>query len=343
MTDFALQRRLAIGETLSQEEVEDIFGTDFGYQFKGITYCHPDHGEYVILLVNEGAIYDDEFGSGDEFVYTGEGVKEKGDQVETSANKTLIDAADDPIPIYLFTSEDGVDAYEYRGLATVEDYEYVSNGSRMIYRFHMRRLEVGSWEGYQQSHEEGGEYITDKRLTCDRFFGGVQNRVENLRRFLQFVKQESPSKAVVHEWLRESFDAEGESTRSRYVNFLRSLDLIATTDSEYRIGAAGEHYLAEPDNETLFALLDGAVTGFDLILDALASRGALTDEELRLVLNSGPYGHEMDGIGVAVRHREWLQALGYAEREKGRRGLGSLSPDTNSGKPMKMDSSPRSR
>lgn len=66
MTDFALQRRLAIGETLSQEEVEDIFGTDFGYQFKGITYRHPNDGKYVILLVNEGAIYDDEFGRGDE-------------------------------------------------------------------------------------------------------------------------------------------------------------------------------------------------------------------------------------------------------------------------------------
>ena len=315
MPDFALQRRLAIGETLSQEEVEDIFGTDFGYQFKGITYRNPDDGKYVILLANEGAIYEDELGSGDEFVYTGEGVEEKGDQVETPANKALIDAADDPIPIYLFTSKDGVDIYEYRGLAIVENYEYMSDGSRMIFRFHMRKLQVGSWEKYQQNHE-GIESTTDKRLTCDRFFGGVQNRVENLRRFLQFVEQESPSEVVVHEWLRESFDAEGESTRSRYLNFLRSLDLITTIRSEYRIEAAGEHYLAEPDDETLFALLDGAVAGFDLILNALASRRRLTDDELRLALNSGPYGHDMDGTGVAVRHREWLQALGYAEREK---------------------------
>ena len=321
MTDFALHRRLAIGETLSQEEVEDIFGTDFGYQFKGITYRYPNDGKYAILLVNKGTIYDDEFGDGDEFVYTGEGVEEKGDQIETSANKALIDAADDPIPIYLFTSEDGVDVYEYRGLATVEDYEYVSDGSRMVYRFHMRELEVGSWEEHQQSHEEGGEYTTDKRLTCDRFFGGVQNRVENLRRFLQFLEQELPSEAIVHQWLRESFDAEGESTRNRYLNFLRSLDLIATTDSQYQIGAAGEHYLAELDDETLFALLDRAVAGLDLILDALASREALTDEELRLVLTRGPYGHGMDGIGVAVRHREWLQALGYAERENTGEGL----------------------
>lgn len=315
MSDFALQRRLAIGEILSQEEVENAFGTDFGYQFKGITYRHPDDGKYIILLANEGAIYDDEFGSGDEFIYTGEGVEEKGDQAETLANKALIDAATDPVPIYLFTSEDGVDAYEYRGLVAVEDYEYVDDGSRMVYRFYMRELGIKSWEEYQRNHGEDSVHTTDKRLTCDRFFGGVQNRIENLHKFLQFVEQESPSETVVHKWLRDSFDAESESTRGRYLNFLRSLGLITTSDNEYRIGTAGEYYLAEPDNETLFTLLDGAVAGFDLILDTLASGRALTDEEIRLVLNSGPYGHEMDGTGVAVRHREWLQALGYTERE----------------------------
>ncbi|WP_435360419.1 hypothetical protein [Haloarchaeobius sp. DFWS5] len=315
MTDFALQRKLEIGENLSQEEVEDAFGTDFGYQFKGITYRHPDDGKYVILLANEGTIYNDEFGGGDEFVYTGEGVKEKGDQSETAANKALLDARDDPIPIYLFTSKDGVDAYEYRGIATVENHEYVSDGTRMIYRFHMRERGADSWEEYEQGPEAHDDYTTDKRLTCDRFFGGVQNRVENLHEFLQFVDQESRSEADVHQWLRDSFDAEGESTRSRYLNFLQSLGLLDASGSEYRIGAAGEHYLTEPDDETLFALLDGAVAGFDLLLHALASRDALTDEELRLVLNSGPYGHDMDGTGVAVRHREWLQALGYAERE----------------------------
>ena len=318
MTDFALERRLATGETLSQEEVEDIFGTDFGYQFKGITYRHPDGGKYVILLANEGAIYDDEFGSGDEFVYTGEGVEEKGDQVETQANKALIDAIDDPIPIYLFTSQDGVDVYEYRGLATVEDHEYVSDESRMIYRFHMRELGAESWEEYQG---ESCECTTDKRLTCDRFFGGVQHRVENLRRFLQFVAQTSPSKADAHEWFRESFDAEGKSTRNRYLRFLKSLNLIAMLDGEYRIETTGEYYLAKLDEKILFASLDGAVAGFDLLLDALAVREALTDEELRLVLNNGPYGHDMDGTGVAVRHREWLQALGYADRENTGEGL----------------------
>lgn len=315
MADFPLTRNLSIGEIFSQAEVEEAFGTDFGYQFKGITYRHPADGKYVILLANEGAIYEDEFGSGDGFTYTGEGVEEKGDQVETPANKALLDAADEPIPIYLFTSEDGVDEYEYRGLANVEDHEYVSDGNRMIYRFHMRELGVGSWEEHRDGEAESPAVTADKRLTCDRFFGGVQNRIEYLGRFLRYVEQESPTEDAAHRWLREEFDAGSETTRSRYLNFLGSLGLIESTEGGFQLGPVGERYLAEPDSETVFALLDGAVAGFDLLLDALASRGPLSDEELRLTLNDGPYGHDMVGAGVAIRHREWLQALGYAERD----------------------------
>ncbi|WP_232700583.1 hypothetical protein [Halobacterium wangiae] len=315
MADFPLTRNLSIGETLSQNEVEEVFGTDFGYQFKGITYRHPDEGKYVILLANEGAIYADEFGSGSEFTYTGEDVEEKGDQIETPANKALIDAADEPIPIYLFTSEDGVDEYEYRGLANVEDHEYVTDGTRMVYRFHMRELGIGSWEAHRGNGGESMTQSTDKRLTCDRFFGGVSNRIENLHTFIQYVEAESPTEDAANEWLREEFDADSETTRSQYLNFLRSLNLVDSTNGEYRLGPAGKRYLADPDSETLFALLDGAVAGFDLLLDALASMGPLSDEELRLILNSGPYGHDMEGAGVAIRHREWLQALGYAERD----------------------------
>jgi len=166
MTDFALNCSLDIGETLNQDEVEEVFGTDFGYQFKGITYRHPDEGKYVILLVNEGALYDDQLGTGNKFTYDGEGVPEKGDQTETIANEALIDAVRDPIPIYFFTSEDGIDEYEYRGLASVEDYEYVSDGRRMIYRFHMQQLGASSWEEYQREEREIEERSrTEPKLT----------------------------------------------------------------------------------------------------------------------------------------------------------------------------------
>jgi putative restriction endonuclease len=154
MKDFALSRPLQIGETLSQSEVENVFDTDFGYQFRGITLRAPNEGRYVILLANKGEIYDDEIGSGSQFTYEGEGVPEKGDQTETTANIALIDAVEDPIPIYLFTSEEGVDEYEYRGLVDVQNYRYVSDGERMVYRYLMEKLEIDSWEKYVETENE---------------------------------------------------------------------------------------------------------------------------------------------------------------------------------------------
>lgn len=153
MADFALTREISRGETFSQEEVENVFDTDFGYQFRGITYRRPDEGKYVILLSNEGEVYDDEITAKDRFTYEGEGMPEKGDQKETPANRALINAVLEPIPIYLFTSVEGIDEYKYQGLVEVNDYQYVKSGDRMVYRFDMRRLGIESWSEYTEAME----------------------------------------------------------------------------------------------------------------------------------------------------------------------------------------------
>jgi len=190
MTDFALARPLDIGESLTQTEVEDVFDTDFGYQFKGITLRAPDEGRYVILLANEGEIYDDELGQGDDFTYLGEGVREKGDQKETASNTALVDAIEDPIPIYLFTSEEGDTQYEYRGLVEVRDYEYVSDGSRRVYRFEIERLGISSWEEYQEAEAAIEEATSDPpELTEDTTQYTTQERKVRLAVFSRKVRQ----------------------------------------------------------------------------------------------------------------------------------------------------------
>jgi len=150
MTSRGAIRDLEIGEIHSQNEVEETFDTNFGYQFKGITYRNPSDGRYVILNSNEGAIYDDEFISETELTYDGEGEPEKGDQILTNANRAMIDAVDEEIPIYLFTSEDGLDEYEYEGLVEVADarYEYEQSEDRMKYKFNLQKLGVATWDEY---------------------------------------------------------------------------------------------------------------------------------------------------------------------------------------------------
>ena len=96
MSRSPLSEPLELDETLTQAEVEYRFGTNFGYQFKGITYRSPDTGRYVILLANEGTVYDDSLGRGRTFTSVAEGVPKKGDQIETAANRALPDAVDAP-------------------------------------------------------------------------------------------------------------------------------------------------------------------------------------------------------------------------------------------------------
>lgn len=159
-----------------------------------------------------------------------------------------------------------------------------------------------------------------RRLTSDRFYGGVEDRVANLQMFLSYLRRETPTVNETAAWLESELGGTSETTRDRYLSFLRGLNLVEQTGSHLYPGSAGLRYLRSPHAKVLFAVLDAGVAGFDLILEALATGGPLTDEQLRQVLNAGPYGHDMDGPGVAIRHREWIQALGFARRKRGSEG-----------------------
>ena len=167
MVDFALSRPLEIGERLSQEEVDDVFNANFGFQFKGITPRTREEGEFIILNSNAGEIYDDQHRDDGTLIYEGEGEKEKGDQSSDYANGALIEAASELRPMYLFTSEEGVDEYEYNGLVEVQNYRYVSDGSRMVYKFELQKLGVASWGEYQEMAEEVSDPDGDSPLLTD--------------------------------------------------------------------------------------------------------------------------------------------------------------------------------
>lgn len=171
MTDFAIQRNLTIEQTLSQEEVEAVFKPNFGYQFKGITYRNTKQGKYIILMTNEGEIYDDKIGSGSGFVYYGERIREKGDQKLTTSNRAVRDAMRKLIPVYFFEGEEGVDECEYQSLVDVTNCRYESNGARMIYKFDIEKLGIEMWQKVEQVQSDvdvDNSETGEPRLTEDQ-------------------------------------------------------------------------------------------------------------------------------------------------------------------------------
>lgn len=162
------------------------------------------------------------------------------------------------------------------------------------------------------------EMSTDRRLTTDRFFGGAQ-RLRVLAQFLSFIHTEQSTETAAIRWLRTYTNASSPAAISRHLTFLETIGLIESRESALQLDTAGEKWLATQADRVLFDALHANVAGFEIIFEAVQERPR-TDDELMTALNdNGPF--EMDSPGVAARHREWLEVLGYVERASGRTQL----------------------
>lgn len=162
------------------------------------------------------------------------------------------------------------------------------------------------------------EMSTDRRLTTDRFFGGAQ-RLRVLAQFLSFIHTEQPAETAASKWIRTYINASSPAAVSRHLTFLETIGLIESVESALQLDTAGEKWLATQADRVLFDALHANVAGFEIILEAVQERPR-TDDELMAALNdSGPF--DMESPGVAARHREWLEVLGYVERSGSRTQL----------------------
>jgi predicted transcriptional regulator len=169
---------------------------------------------------------------------------------------------------------------------------------------------VGDVETPTQNFK-GVERDDDRRMTADRFFGGVDNRIENLRSMLEYVKEASPSESALWSWLMDNTGAKKESTMETYVRFVRTIGLISKDGNQYSITDSGDYYRASGDSDFLFRCLSENVKGFETILSIL-SEGSRTDEQIQNSLQDSFPDYSLSK-GVIKRHLEWLQSIGYIE------------------------------
>lgn len=156
----------------------------------------------------------------------------------------------------------------------------------------------------------------DRRMTTDRFYGGVSNRLQNLRSMLEYIKTVHPPQEQLNEWVITNTSAGSQDAVSRHLTFLDSVEIIDLSERACELGYYGERWLHDQNPESLYAALSSGVKGFNTTLEALDD-GPLTDEDIMDLLVSEFDEAEMSKPGPAVRHREWLQVLGFVEREDG--------------------------
>ena len=156
----------------------------------------------------------------------------------------------------------------------------------------------------------------DRRMTTDRFYGGVSNRLQNLRAMLEYIETEQPPRGQLNEWVIANTSAGSQDAVSHHLTFLDSVEIIDLSERECELGDYGEQWLREQNSESLYTALSSGVKGFDTILEALDD-GPMSDEDIMDLLVSEFDEAEMSKPGPAVRHREWLQVLRFVEREDG--------------------------
>lgn len=83
------------------------------------------------------------------------------------------------------------------------------------------------------------------RMTAERFFGGKDHRIENLHSTLRFVSRQTPTEHELTNWLLENTSAGSESTISKNISFLESIDLLEHTPE-----ATSQRTRARPSGDT---------------------------------------------------------------------------------------------
>jgi 5-methylcytosine-specific restriction endonuclease McrA len=160
-------------------------------------------------------------------------------------------------------------------------------------------------------------------MTADRFYGGTTNRLENLRAFLSFVHTtEECTLDQASTWVLQNTRAGSQGTVERHLRFLDSVGIIDNDDGVCRLGDYGREFHETGEVRPLYDGLAAGVKGFDTILNELAT-GPMTDEDLMNHLTTAFEEAKMNSPGPAIRHREWLQVLGYAEYDGGQTRLTS--------------------
>src|SRR6056297_738380 len=156
----------------------------------------------------------------------------------------------------------------------------------------------------------------DRRLTTDRFYGGTSRRIILLNQFLAWVDDAERRRSDAKDWIIHNTAARSRDAIDRQFGFLEAIELIELDDERISLGNRGKQYRETPESEVLYEALESNVKGFGTILREMED-GPMSDEDIMELLKNEFEEINMDSPGVASRHREWLQVLGYIDYADG--------------------------
>ncbi|NHN49316.1 HNH endonuclease [Halostella sp. JP-L12] len=153
----------------------------------------------------------------------------------------------------------------------------------------------------------------ETRMTTERFFGGVGQRLENLHVTLQYVSEHDPTEDDLKEWILENTTAGEGSTVRRNIAFLDSIDLLEVIEDNVECTNKGEIYWSRQEPLVMYAGLEKGVDGFREIVRSIAA-GKRSLEAIQHNLQEAFPDYELPE-GVVTGHLDWLKSLDLVTEE----------------------------
>jgi len=231
---------IEVGNSLTQEDIEEGFNTGFGYRISGINPRRDEQDRrYILLFANEEGPYSDSVTKG-RFEYIGEGLE--GDQSKDSpGNSALIDARSSDIPIHFFYKRAEGKDWEYQGLIDVVDYEFQQQGGRDVLVFTMKHHRQSS---KNKSHDleqrpNVGETFTAK---VDRISTSGNGIIETKESHINIgpVTQESVGKEVEAKMVTAVF-ARCKTAEYKTDSYLKKFEKMVPPTSGTGISSKGKN------------------------------------------------------------------------------------------------------
>lgn len=152
-------------------------------------------------------------------------------------------------------------------------------------------------------------------MTTERFFGGVEGRIENLQKTLEWMAENHPEEEQLITWIKSNTPAGSDTTISRNIRFLETIEVIESSDGEYQPTNKGDAFWRHDEPLAIYEGLADSVDGFRTILRAIAA-DKRTPEEIQNELQSAFPNYELPE-GVVSKHLDWLKSLDLIFLENG--------------------------
>lgn len=151
------------------------------------------------------------------------------------------------------------------------------------------------------------------RMTAERFFGGVEDRLDYLSSTLEYVSRHEPTEKQLVRWIIEHTPAESVSTVERNISFLVAIDLLDEGEFGFETSNKGEVFWSRNEPLVMYEGLETGVDGFRTIARSIP-QGYRTVDEIKERLRKEFTGFDLPEE-VVTKHLDWLMSLGLIHIE----------------------------